>query len=42
MTDAEILRMKINLSDCALDNKGKEDFWPRLTTFMMYLVLEMK
>ena len=38
MTDAEILRMKFNLADCALDNKGKEDFW----TFMMYLVLEMK
>ena len=26
MTDAEILRMKLNLADCALDNKGKKDF----------------
>ena len=26
MTDAEILRMKLNLADCALDEKGKEDF----------------
>ena len=42
MTDAEILGMKLNLADCALDDKGKDDFWPRLITFMMYLVLEMK
>ena len=39
MTDAEILQMKLNLADCALDDKGKEEF---LITFMMYLVLEMK
>ena len=26
MTDAEILRMKLNLADCALDEKGKENF----------------
>ena len=26
MTDAEILIMKLNLADCALDNKGKEEF----------------
>ena len=26
MTDAEILRMKLNLADCTLDEKGKEDF----------------
>ena len=42
MTDAEILRMKLNLADCALDEKGKEDFLAKTTTFMMYLVLEMK
>ena len=42
MTDAEILRMKLTLADCALDNKGKEDFLPRLITFIMYLVLETR
>ena len=42
MTDAEILQMKLNLSDCALDEKGKRNFWPRLIIFMMDLVLEMK
>ena len=42
MTDAEILRIKLNLADCALDNKGKEDFWPRVITFMICLVSEMK
>ena len=26
MTDAVILRMKLNLADFMLDNKGKEDF----------------
>ena len=26
MTDAEILQMKLNLADCALDDKGKEEF----------------
>ena len=26
MTDAEILRMRFNLADCALDDKGKEEF----------------
>ena len=26
MTDAEILRMKLNLTDSALDKKGKEEF----------------
>ena len=40
MTDAEILRMKLNLADCALDEKGKEDFLAKI--FTMYLVLEMK
>ena len=34
--------MKLNLADYPLDEKCKEDFWPRLTTFMMYLVLGMK
>ena len=33
MTDAEILRMKLNLSDCALDNKGKEDFLAKTDNF---------
>ena len=42
MTDAEILQMKVNLADCALDSKGKEEFLAKLITFMMYLVLEMK
>ena len=26
MTDAEILQMKLNLADCALDDKGKDEF----------------
>ena len=26
MTDAEILRMKLNLSECMLDDKKKEEF----------------
>ena len=33
MTDAEILRMKLNLSDCALDDKGKEDFLAKTDNF---------
>ena len=33
MTDAEILRMKRNLADCALDNKGKEDFLAKTDNF---------
>ena len=33
MTDAEILRMKINLADFALDNKGKEDFLAKTDNF---------
>ena len=40
MTDAEILPMKLNLSDCASEEKGKEEFFAKI--FMMYLVLEMK
>ena len=33
MTDAEILRMKLNLSDSALDKKGKEDFLAKTDNF---------
>ena len=33
MTDAEILRMKLNLSDCALDDKGKEEFVAKTDNF---------
>ena len=33
MTDAEILRMKLNLADCALDEKGKEDFLAKTENF---------
>ena len=33
MTDAEILRMKLNLVDCALDDKGKEDFMAKTDNF---------
>ena len=33
MTDAEILRMELNLADCALDNKGKEDFLTKTDNF---------
>ena len=33
--------MKLNLSDCTLDDKGKEEFLANIDNFMMYLVLEM-
>ena len=33
MTYAEILRMKLNLSDCTLDDKGKEDFLTKTDNF---------
>ena len=33
MTDAEILRMKHNLADCALDEKDKEDFLAKTDKF---------
>ena len=33
MTDAEILRMKLNLADCTLDDKGKEDFLAKTDNF---------
>ena len=33
MTDAEILQMKLNLSDCTLDEKGKEGFLAKIINF---------
>ena len=33
MTDAEILQIKLNLSDCALDDKGKEEFLAEIGNF---------
>ena len=33
MTDAEILRMKLNLVDCALDDKGKDEFLAKTDNF---------
>ena len=33
MTDAEILRMKLNLVDCSLDGKGKEEFLAKTDNF---------
>ena len=33
MTDAEILRMKLNLTDSALDEKGKEEFLAKTDNF---------
>ena len=33
MTDADILRMKLNLADCALDEKGKEDLLAKTENF---------
>ena len=33
MTDAEILRMKLNLADCALEDKGEEDFLAKTDNF---------
>ena len=33
MTDAEILQMKLNLSDCTLDDKGKEAFLAKIDNF---------
>ena len=33
MTDAEILRMKLNLTECSLDNKQKEEFLTKLDVF---------
>ena len=33
MTDTEILRMKLKLADCTLDDKGKEDFLAKIDNF---------
>ena len=33
MTDKEILRMKLNLKDSVLDEKGKEEFLAKLKEF---------
>ena len=33
MTDAEILRMKLNLTECSLDNKQKEKLLVKLDNF---------
>ena len=40
MTDAEILRMKLNLADCTLDVKGKEDFLAKTDKFHDVFSLE--
>ena len=42
MTDAEILRLKLNLEDCLLDDKGREEFLTKTVIFMMFSVLEMR
>ena len=33
MTDAEILRMKLNLTECSFDDKQKEEFLTKLDNF---------
>ena len=33
MTDAEILRMKLNLTECSLNDKQKEEFLAKLDNF---------
>ena len=33
MTDKEILQMKLNLSDCTLDGKEKEEFLAKINHF---------
>ena len=33
MTDAEILRMKLNLTECSLDDKQKEEFLTKFDDF---------
>ena len=42
MTDKEILRMKLNLKDLVLDEKGKEEFLEKVEQFTDILVLEMR
>ena len=33
MTDAEILQMQVNLTECSLDDKQKEEFLTKLDNF---------
>ena len=33
MTDAEILRMKLNFAECSLDDKQKDEFLTKLDDF---------
>ena len=42
MTDAEMLRHKLNLEDSLLDDKGKEEFLPKTDDFHDISVLEMR
>ena len=42
MTDAEMLRLKLNLDDSLLDDKGKQEFLIKNMVFMTYSVLEMR
>ena len=42
MTDAEILRLKFNLEDSLLDEKGKEEFLRKQMIFMMFSVLDTR
>ena len=42
MTDAEILRMKLNLEDSVLDEKGKQEFLEKTDQFHDILIQEMR
>ena len=42
MTDAEILRLKLNLEDSLLNDKGKEDFLTKTDDFHDVSALEMR
>ena len=42
MTDAEILRLKLNLDDSLLNEKGKKECLKKQIILMMYLVLGMR
>ena len=42
MTDAEILKLKLNLEDSLLNDKGKEEFPTKQMIFMMFSVLETR
>ena len=42
MIDAEILQMKFNLADCALDDKGKEELLAKTNNFHDVLSLRDK